>query len=459
LLLLLAGTASAAELSPQQSRGKQLYLTGESGGGRPFTALIGADDVEVPASVVPCASCHGRDGRGRAEGRIAPANVQWDVLAHALTSTERSREPYTRSLLKRAVTMGLDSSSKPLQNTMPRYRMALEEMEDLLSYLELLGTDHPPGVSDDAVRLGAVLPAAKEEQEAVRRTLTAYFATVEVFGRRVHPLFTVSSGTAAERAASLEAFVTGEDPFAIAAAWMSGADAEMSAVADRLRVPAIAAFSNESPAQDRYVFRLLAGEREQRLALLAAAAPEPDARVVVIGDNGAVAEEIPADADVVLFVGAPSRLAAVLEQAAAMPSPPRILIPAAHSSGELTSAPAALDGRIFVALPSSPEDISEEGAAELAALDVPPAHATACRLALASARLLVEALRLGGRDLDRDALVSTLETFYRKPTSLTPPVTWAPNQHTGTASVHVVSLDLRAKRWVDRGMWTGERSK
>jgi ABC-type branched-subunit amino acid transport system substrate-binding protein len=479
LLSLLAAVTLAAELTPQQQRGKQLYLTGESASKKPVTALLGEDDVEVAASVVPCASCHARDGRGRTEGGIQPANIQWDVLTHPVTSDARTRVAYTPSLLKRAVTMGIDSSSKVLEKTMPRYRMTLDDMADLLAWMQRLGTDHEPGVTDDSLRLGVVLPARAEEQRAVRKTLDAYFAKINsgggIFGRRIDPRFTVSTGTPDERAAALGSFIEADQPFAISAAWLSGADVPMSAVAERAHVPTIAAFSAQAPAEDRYVFRLLAGVREQSLALVAAAKPEPNARIALIADDpGAetatrirddltaagythveIAKALPAETALALFLGAPSRLDAILEQAAASAIPPRVLIPAAHSGGDLTAAPPALDGRIFVALPSSPDDVTEEGSAELAALDVPPAHATACRLALASARLMVEALRRIGRDLERDDLVATLETFYRTPTTLTPPITWTPGHHTGTSDVRIVLVDLREKRWTDRGWWSG----
>ncbi|HEY0157914.1 MAG TPA: ABC transporter substrate-binding protein [Thermoanaerobaculia bacterium] len=470
LALLAAWSADGAGLTDAQQRGKQLYLTGESVAKRPVTALLGADDVEVAAGVVPCASCHARDGRGRAEGGIRPSNIQWDALRHAAATDERARDAYTRPLLKRAITMGLDSSAKKLQDTMPRYRMAVEDIEDLLSYLEILGGDREPGISDDAVRVGVVLPADPNEQAAVRKTLSAYFERLNggggIYGRRLDARFTSAKGTPEQRAAALAGFLESEQPFAIAAAWMSGADVAMSEVAEKAHVPTIAAFSAHAPPDDRYVFRLLAGVREQSLALLAAAKPEADTRIAVIADDAGagtaeqvlaaypgakIVQSVPADAELVLFLGAASRLGAVLDEAAALPSPPRVLIPAAHSSGNLTAAPAALDGRIFVALPSSPDDVTEAGLAELRALDVQPAHATACRLALASARLMVEALRLIGRDLQRDALVSTLEGFHRAPTSLTPPVTWAPNQHTGTRTARIMSVDLREKRWVDRG--------
>jgi ABC-type branched-subunit amino acid transport system substrate-binding protein len=482
VLLLLAALASGGqliggELTPQQQRGKNLYLKGESTAQHPVTALLGEDDVEVAAGVVPCASCHARDGRGRAEGGLRPANIQWDVLTRAATTDDRNRAAYTRSLLKRAVTMGIDSSSKSLEKTMPRYRMTIEDMDDLLAYLEKLDSDHDPGVTDEAIRIGAVLPAGAEERLAVQNTLEKYFAGINrdggIFGRRIDPRFTTSTGTPEQRAAALSTFIESDQPFAIAAAWLTGADLAMSEIAERAHVPTIAAFSTDTPPQDRVVFRLLAGVREQSLALIAAAKPAVDARIAVIADGGTaalrirtdlaeagythveIASTIPAGTEVALFVSAPSALRTVLDEAAAAPSPPRLLIPAAHSSGDLLSAPKALDGRILVALPSTPDDITEEGAAELQALGVPPAHATACRLALAAAKLTVDAIRRGGRDVNREALVSTLETFYATPTLLTPPITWTPSQHTGTRKVRILAIDIKAKRWVDRGLWAG----
>ena len=97
--MMLALAAAAGELTPPQQRGKRLYLGGDSAAGRKVTALITADDLEVAATVVPCAGCHGRDGRGKAEGGIRPANVQWDVLVHAAANGERTRPAYTRPLL------------------------------------------------------------------------------------------------------------------------------------------------------------------------------------------------------------------------------------------------------------------------------------------------------------------------------------------------------------------------
>jgi ABC-type branched-subunit amino acid transport system substrate-binding protein len=427
---LIAAVAAALvlALTPQQQRGKQLYLTGESAAQRKVSALISADEVEVPANVVPCASCHGRNGRGKPEGGVVPSNVQWDTLMHP-TAT---RPAYTKPLLKRAITMGLDPEGKALQIAMPRYRLTLEDMSDLVSYLELLGVDHDPGISDDAVRLGSVLPADPGEQAAVRSVLTAYYSRLgPIFGRNVVPVFTTTSGAPAARAAALQRFIDEEQPFAITSSWLLGADAEMSAVAETAHVPTIAAFAISAPADSRYVYQLLAGAKEQRDALVAAAGGK---KLVTVSDAMPSLE----GADMVLYLGGPSRLGVVLAACAALTPPPFVLLPAAHSSNAIASAPPALAGRILIALPSSPADITEEGNAELQALGVLPAHATACRLALASAKLLVEALRRTGRDVDRDTLVEALDGFYDVPTGLAPPVTWAAGKHTGSQNVIIV---------------------
>ncbi len=65
---LLAGVAWGGELSDLEARGKEIYLTGTTSDGAAITALMGDDRIEVPATALPCGSCHGADGRGRPEG-------------------------------------------------------------------------------------------------------------------------------------------------------------------------------------------------------------------------------------------------------------------------------------------------------------------------------------------------------------------------------------------------------
>ncbi|MGE8315411.1 MAG: ABC transporter substrate-binding protein, partial [Pseudomonas putida] len=64
-LLGMAPFASALDLTDHEQAGKRLYREGVSSSDAQLQARVGASDISVPASVLPCASCHGNDGRGR----------------------------------------------------------------------------------------------------------------------------------------------------------------------------------------------------------------------------------------------------------------------------------------------------------------------------------------------------------------------------------------------------------
>ena len=81
IAISLAGQALALDLTAQELAGKRLYREGISSSDAQLTARVGASDMSVPASVLPCASCHGTDGRGRAEGGVRPPSLDWQRLA------------------------------------------------------------------------------------------------------------------------------------------------------------------------------------------------------------------------------------------------------------------------------------------------------------------------------------------------------------------------------------------
>src|ERR1700686_4073173 len=173
ILLAAASLAAAPKLTEQEARGKQIYLHGEWRGGKSITALMGGEGVEVPATIVPCASCHGTDARGRSEAGVRPSNLRWGVLTRSYEAPgEHSHPPYTRAAVKRAVTMGLDPAGHKLQAAMPRYRMSLTEMDDLIAYLQKLPQDSDPGLTDDAIRIGVVIPGS--QSEAARALVEEY---------------------------------------------------------------------------------------------------------------------------------------------------------------------------------------------------------------------------------------------------------------------------------------------
>ncbi len=140
-LLIAAVAVSAARSQSDPGRGQRIYLSGESASGAEIIALLerGGEGVEVPASVLPCAGCHGLDGRGVPEGGVSPSDITWgaltspDGVAH---ESGRAHPPYTEESLKRAIAAGIDPAGDTLHAVMPRYRMSADDMSELVAYLK-----------------------------------------------------------------------------------------------------------------------------------------------------------------------------------------------------------------------------------------------------------------------------------------------------------------------------------
>ena len=101
--------ACAGELSVQEKRGKQIYVHGESTSGAPITARVARGATPIQASLLPCAGCHGEDGKGRPEGGVSPSDIRWKILAAAYGHDHdygRSHPAFDETSLPQAVTTG-----------------------------------------------------------------------------------------------------------------------------------------------------------------------------------------------------------------------------------------------------------------------------------------------------------------------------------------------------------------
>ncbi|MFQ5846514.1 MAG: c-type cytochrome [Candidatus Methylomirabilales bacterium] len=126
------------------SNGERIYYTGVSErtgpirfrGGPMWLAMHGGG----------CVSCHRVDGRGgipAMTGTAIPPDIRYAVLteeeAHRHRQEEEERHPpYTDTLIKRAITEGLNPAGKSLDWTMPRWQMTEEDLDDLIAYLKTL---------------------------------------------------------------------------------------------------------------------------------------------------------------------------------------------------------------------------------------------------------------------------------------------------------------------------------
>ena len=131
--LVSAGTGA---LSPVERHGREIFMTGV-GTSEIVATLDGG--TRVPGSVLPCSSCHGRDGRGRREGGVVASDISHDALTRpyeVTTATGRRHGPYDVRLLRRAITMGIDAGGNALSPMMPRYSLSQEAFANLAAFIE-----------------------------------------------------------------------------------------------------------------------------------------------------------------------------------------------------------------------------------------------------------------------------------------------------------------------------------
>lgn len=507
LLPILLHAADPDDREKQIARGRQIYIEGTSPSGGEITAVMSDAGVEVPASAVPCASCHGRDGKGRPEGGVVPTDLTWANLTKSYGVTHasgRKHPPYDERSLKRAISLGLDPAGQPLHVAMPRFRMSLQDMADLTAYMQRLGTERDPGVSETALRVGVVLPPAGPLSgmgRAVRAALTARFEALNkeggIYGRRVEPRFLEAPAAADQRRAWTADFLQREEVFVGLASFLAGADSEMASLFQEKEVPLIGPFTlhpREAFPLNRYVFYLLPGVEAQGQALLrfarsrwegapkafavvAPAGQELDGAVEAIAkaatnagwpaplglrlQQGSAQQDLQrlaaAGADPVLFLGSGAEGAALLQAADRLGWHPRFLVTAAAADDSLFSAPAAFDGKVFLALPTSPSGPAPAAAASYRALaaeaKLPADNVSAQLSALAAAEVLIEALERAGRELSRDKLVDELEKLRQFQSGFAPPVTYTVSRRLGARGAYVMRLDLAGRRLVPEGGW------
>jgi ABC-type branched-subunit amino acid transport system substrate-binding protein len=491
--------------SAAAERGRVLYRTGESATGGEVIAVLGDGAVQIPAASFPCATCHGEDGRGRAEGGALPSDLTWPALTrpYEVKTGDRRRGPYDEAKLTRAIALGVDPSGNRLDSVMPRYRMSKQDADDLVAYLRRLGRDADPGVSEDAVRLGVLLAPEGPGDDAawaVRSTLEAGAAKVNaaggVYQRRLELVYHRLPADAGERAASAAGFIAAERPFALVAPSFFGADGELAALAASAEVPTFGPLALAPPLSgipDRWVFYLdpgltglaralvrhghsLAGDAPAVLASAAGGAATAEVTAAALAEarrlgwrleevvlGGDAAPEVAALAargvETVVVLSGGGTAAGLLAAATEAGWRPTVLALGPIADAALLRRAEGFGGRLLLAFAALPSDRTPSGVAALrGALDSgaldggdaagprsPPAALGATEVtAYVALDLLVEGLRRAGRELSRSGLVETLETLRDHRTGLMPPLTYGPNRRLGTGGAWVVEVGAAA---------------
>ena len=504
-LLCFASVAETqGQLSTQESRGKQIYVQGTSQSGQNILAYLGDSTLELPGSTMPCANCHGFNGQGKPEGGIDPSNITWEALTkpYGVRHTNGRKHPaYTPRALEFAITRGLDPAGNKLLPAMPRYQMSKADLDDLLVYLKRLGTDIDPGISEDKIVIGTVVPASgalAEMGQAVKQVVTAYFAEVNlqggVYNRRLELKAAEVGTSAADTRNHAERLIKDEKLFAMVSAFIAGAEKELVPLFAQTEVPLVGPMTlDPQPGNpvNRQIFYLLSGNAAQARALVSFFAKRPEAKsgglaiVYQKNDlNAAVLAEIKFQSEkdslkapqvfefapqafsaaeavktikpnapaAIFFTGGAPELMAFMKEAESVNWFPLILSQGSTVGAMVFEAPAGFEGKIFFTMPTSPADQTAEGLSSFRMLaekyKLPPKHLAAQVAAFSSAKVLVEALKRAGKDVSREKLIQTLEGFYEYATGLTPAITYGPNRRVGAMGAYVVMVDLKAKKFV-----------
>ncbi|HEV2827553.1 MAG TPA: ABC transporter substrate-binding protein [Pyrinomonadaceae bacterium] len=512
-LFLSAGAFAKATLqeplSPQEKRGKQIYVQGTSASRNEILAYLGEASLEVPGSTMACANCHGLDGQGKPEGSINPSNLTWDSLTkpYGVTlSSGRKHPPYTERGLELAITRGVDPGGNRLPNVMPRYQMSGVDMSDLIAYLKRLGKDRDPGISEINIVIGTVVPtsdALAEMGKAIKAVSIAFFEELNtqggIYNRRFELRFVETGDTPENTRGRVERFLKDEQVFAMTGAFVAGADKEIVALMEKRQVPLIGPltlYPQIGFPLNRQVFYLLSGldgqaralvefaanQQPTKISSLAIVSPESEANRSLIGavkdqasKHGMNSVEnyvyvtAPLDVDeiaakvqqkgqeTIIFLGTGEAALAFMKKAERLHWSPSLYLFSANAGREVFDAPLSFNHKIFVSFPTLPADQTAEGVREFRALaekyKLPSNHIVAQLSAYSAAKILVEGLKRAGKDVSREKLITALESLNRFDTGLTPRISYGPNRRIGATGAYVVSIDLEKKQYVPTKEW------
>jgi ABC-type branched-subunit amino acid transport system substrate-binding protein len=508
VVTLIASSPVAAELSDAERRGKQIYFEGTSPGGGEITAVVGDEAALLPASAMPCSSCHGSDGLGRPEGGVIPLDIRWSELVKTYGHVHhdgRRHPAFDDDGVALSIIAGVDQAKNTLDRSMPIYQMSQQDIDDLVAYMKVLEFDLDPGLTQDSIRVATLLPLsgpAGATGEAMRQVMHGYFAEINegggVFGRNIELMAVPMGETPEASMVTLREAFDAESIFAVVGAYSVGYDEELLGYLRSDNVPLIGPFTLDpgDAFLDAGAFYLFSGFDDQVRVLADRALADGAAasEIVIAGPAGTRAEPLlrvardriseqddegeatlaiwsvgnfdPAQfagkladnaSQALIFTGDQSELDALLVELANRDQVPHVYLLSSFVGRPLLDVPAAFHQRIFIAHPTTSQDITPRGREDYGRIaerqSLPNEHIQAQLAALAAAKLFVEGMRRAGRDASRTRLVEGVEKLYNFDTGVTPLLTYGPNRRIGALGAHIVTVDLENRRYVPVGWY------
>lgn len=465
--LFAAATAVLADpRSPAEARGRAIFREGIHADGTPLAAVTGEQAVPLPSAFVACIHCHGQAARGKTDGGITTSDIRWDTLAkpyELALAGGRRRGPYDATRFFDAITKGMDSSGRPLDPAMPRYRLSMTEASDLMAYLQEVGRSTDEGVTDSVVRIGFAMPTdplQRSTAEADRRIVEAWLERVNrqggVFRRRLEVV-------------PVEASVAPAVLAVLASEWDERASATYAAA----RIPALRAIADPGASDRRYEFALYPGlvgrasalarraiahgnSARPQVALLydprytspaalhaVVAAVQPLIAILTTPLGTAPPDEAArewrkAGVKSVLVLGKVPNFATVLSSAQTIAGDPLFLWtdpPGGSTGGRALGAQGGQAGE-----PSMEARADHAACVAQSGLTLSEGDQARQLSLLASARILVDALSSAGREVNREKLVESLEGLREIRSEFGPVGGFTPRRHTLVSRVLIAPL-------------------
>ncbi|KFE64240.1 cytochrome c family protein [Hyalangium minutum] len=489
--------AAAPRSSPEEvHRGRALFHRGVTASGEPLRALLGEEGVELSGQAAACANCHHSTGRGSQEGGVAAP----DITARSLSRVRPEGTPgrtagrpaYDVASLARAIQHGVDPAGRRLSIAMPHFVLSEQDMSALASYLSVLGEEKAPGVSDQALRVGALLPLSGPRApmgQDVRDVLQAAIAEVNaeggVYRRRLELIIEDESGAGAAQARLLEtgvvALLNGVQPrdghaeeesppilMALPATDVPSGEA-IFALYSGLSVQARVAMQHGMEADPKALhWAVVAPEDAAGRQWLAGVRTETSRREGVtlrehlyLADARSLESVVAAlrrdPPSAILFGGTLSELQLLVAGLGNSAQQTAIYAPLMLGRPDgLSMAPEVARRVRFVSpvpLEAALHSRSPEFRSFLQRHSLSERHWVAQVSGYVSVKLLVEGLKRAGSGVTQAGLVAALESMRDFETPLTPPVSFGPSRRVGLLGASLVQMDPAANRLLPLASW------
>ena len=507
LLVVSLPVYADSELESSQ-RGRHIFFHGEKSNGESFTANVGAASIPVPATALPCAGCHGRDGQGKPEGGVRPSNITWFNLSKnygGTTSIGRRYDAYDASSFLTAVTEGIDSAGNKLDTSMPRYNIARQDARDLVAYLKIIQDDFDPGISREAIVIGTLQPTTQFQARAADAMVSVMQARLDeinrqggIYGRQLK-LTVVPYEDRQSFIARSSKLLNGDQVFALVNAYSGSADDSLVDMVEAAGVPSIAPYTQFPAAEDgRHLYTFyLHGGLDAQIAVLVRRASEKardssKAFVFYQQDGGfenharkalgllkknkvthaqllayvnntpkLLSDFIDLEANpnpVVLFLGPSGDLIKLLGRQAPGQKSPHLFMPGFFVSSHILKLNDEYARQLEMAYITVP-DSNKEGQDLLKFRqfmrrnNLDPDYLSARLFAYGAMETLIEGIKRSGKRITRKKLVDAVEELYGFDAGLNRPISYGSQRRTGLLGAHVVKLDPEHKRLSPTGTW------